>query len=71
MNKSEVDLALFEAAYKNIFDENGNIRSCSVDQYKNLIITANNVGTKEYGDLEFGRVDIDEVKKLYLELFAN
>lgn len=70
MNKVELDLALFEAAYKTVFDNDGNIRSCSIEQYNNLIITANNVGTKEYGDLDFGRVDIDKVKKLYLELFT-
>jgi hypothetical protein len=36
-----------------------------------LIITANNIGDEKYGELDFGRLDIDAVKRIYTKLFTT
>ena len=71
MNQSELDLALFEAAYNEVFDENGEMKACGRDVCMKLIVAANNVGDEEYGDLDFGRLDVDAVKRLHNKLFTN
>lgn len=71
MNQAELDLALFEAAYNDVFDENGTMKACGRDICTKLIIAANNIGDEEYGDLDFGRLDIDAVKRLHNKLFTN
>lgn len=71
MNQSELDLALFEAAYDEVFDENGEMKACGRDVCMKLIVAANNIGDEEYGDLDFGRLDVDAVKRLHNKLFTN
>lgn len=71
MNKEELDLILFEAAYRDVFDEDGNMINYDKDKSLALIIAANNIGDEEYGDLDFGRLDIDAVKRLYTKLFTT
>ena len=71
MNQAELDLALFEAAYNDVFDENGIMKACGRDVCMKLIVAANNIGDEEYGDLDFGRLDIDAVKRLHNKLFTN
>ncbi len=71
MNQTELNIALFESAYRNVFNEDGTMKACGRDLCMKLITAANNIGDEEYGDLDFGRVDIDAVKRLYNKLFTN
>lgn len=71
MNQTELNLALFEAAYNDVFNEDGTMKACGREVCMKLIVAANNIGDEEYGDLDFGRLDIDAVKRLHNKLFTN
>lgn len=61
----------FKSLYKQVFDLNGNITACRREKCRELMVAANNVGDEEYGDLDFGRLYIDAVKRLYIKLFTT
>lgn len=55
----------FKSLYKQVFDSNGNITACGREKCRELMVAANKIKTGNYGDMNSGRLNIDNVKELY------
>ena len=64
----------FKHVFNEVFDKNGNITACGRQKCKELIAAANDVNdldvndSKYYGDIETGRLNIENVKKLHARI---
>lgn len=56
----------FKSLYKQVFDENGNIKACGRETCIELIRAAAELdGKTKYGNLKTGFMNIDNLKALY------
>ena len=61
-------IEVFKALYKELFDENQNLKICGRDKCRQLIILAKNIKDDDFGNIKHGMLNIDKIKDLYIEL---
>ena len=58
-----IAVAKLRSLYNEVFDENGNVRSCGRDKCKELIIETEGVFGGRFGNQETGFMDVKKIKK--------
>ena len=59
----------FKMLYNQAFDENGNVKACGREVCRELILLANQIEKNvKHGDEHTCMMDIDSIKKLYLNI---